>query len=161
MLVQELKEDIFNLPFNERLALVIAIIESLQNLPTFDNDRSSAIQSMRDLLKTDYPAPTDDKLTEAEVDSYILVLQASAYQVEIDRLSLVAEAQRLATLFSKVGEAKSSLLETRGRLKEAKAKAESQLAEKVAALVKTKAEVESLEAYALESLANSLAELGL
>ena len=36
MLLQELKEQIFKLPSSDRLALVSAIIESLQNQPTFD-----------------------------------------------------------------------------------------------------------------------------
>jgi predicted ATP-dependent endonuclease of OLD family len=51
MLLQELKEQIFKLPSSDRLALVSAIIESLQNQPTFDVDRSGAIQRMRGLLK--------------------------------------------------------------------------------------------------------------
>lgn len=62
MLLQELKEQIFQLPSSDRLALVSAIIESLQNQPTFNVDRSGAIQRMRGLLKTDKPAPTDEQV---------------------------------------------------------------------------------------------------
>ncbi len=70
MLLQELKEQIFKLPSSEltsqrlryRLALVTAIIESLQNQPTFGVNRVGAIQRMRDLLKKDQPAPTDEQV---------------------------------------------------------------------------------------------------
>ena len=44
----------------DRLALVSAIIESLQDQPVTTGDRSGAIQRMRGLLKTDQPAPTDE-----------------------------------------------------------------------------------------------------
>ena len=75
MLLQELKEQIFKLPSSDRLALVSAIIESLQNQPTFDVDRSGAIQRMRGLLKTDQPAPTDEQvavmLEERRVEKYL------------------------------------------------------------------------------------------
>ncbi|MEA5554596.1 hypothetical protein VB713_27075 [Anabaena cylindrica UHCC 0172] len=75
MLLQELKEQIFKLPSSDRLALVSAIIESLQNQPTFDVDRSGAIQRMRGLLKTDQPAPTDEQvavmLEERRAEKYL------------------------------------------------------------------------------------------
>ncbi|MBD2627796.1 hypothetical protein [Trichormus variabilis] len=75
MLLQELKEQIFKLPSSDRLALVSAIIESLQNQPTFEVDRSGAIQRMRGLLKTDQPAPTDEKvaamLEERRAEKYL------------------------------------------------------------------------------------------
>ncbi|QYX30205.1 hypothetical protein [Sphaerospermopsis torques-reginae] len=75
MLLQELKEQIFQLPSSDRLALVSAIIESLQNQPTFNVDRSGAIQRMRGLLKTDQPAPTDEQvaamLEERRVEKYL------------------------------------------------------------------------------------------
>ena len=75
MLLQELKEQIFKLPSSDRLALVSAIIESLQNQPTFDVDRSGAIQRMRGLLKTDQPTPTDEQvavmLEERRVEKYL------------------------------------------------------------------------------------------
>ncbi len=62
MLLQELKEQVFKLPPRDRLALVSAIIESLQEQPIPDPDRSGAIQRMRGLLKTDQPAPTDEEV---------------------------------------------------------------------------------------------------
>jgi hypothetical protein len=75
MLLQELKEQIFKLPSSDRLALVSAIIESLQNQPTFDVDRSGAMQRMRGLLKTDQPAPTDEQvaamLEERRAEKYL------------------------------------------------------------------------------------------
>jgi hypothetical protein len=60
MLLQEVKEQVFKLPPSDRLALVSAIIESLQDRPVARGDRSGAIQRMRGLLKTDQPAPTDE-----------------------------------------------------------------------------------------------------
>ena len=75
MLLQELKEQDFKLPFSDRLALVSAIIESLQNQPIFSVDRSGAIRRMRGLLKTDQPAPTDEQvaamLEERRVEKYL------------------------------------------------------------------------------------------
>jgi hypothetical protein len=62
MLLQEVKEQVFKLPPNDRLALVSAIIESLQDQPVSRIDRSGAIQRMRGLLKTDQPAPTDEEV---------------------------------------------------------------------------------------------------
>ncbi|MBD2189606.1 hypothetical protein [Pseudanabaena mucicola] len=52
-MLQEIKEQIFKLPSNDRLALVSAIINSLQNQPVLEVDRSDAIRRMRGLLKTD------------------------------------------------------------------------------------------------------------
>lgn len=75
MLLQELKEQIFKLPPNDRLALVSAIIESLQNQPLFRTDRSGAIRRMQGLLKTDQPVPTDEQvaamLEERRVEKYL------------------------------------------------------------------------------------------
>jgi hypothetical protein len=62
MLLQEVKEQAFKLPPNDRLALVAAIIESLQDTPVSDADRSGAIRWMRGLLKTDQPAPSDEEV---------------------------------------------------------------------------------------------------
>jgi hypothetical protein len=62
MLLQEVKEQVFKLPPSDRLALVSAIIESLQDQPVSGTDRSGAIQRMRGLLKTDQPAPTDEEV---------------------------------------------------------------------------------------------------
>ncbi len=75
MLLQEVKEQVFKLPPSDRLALVSAIIESLQEQPVPRVDRSSAIQRMRGLLKTDQPAPTDEEvaamLDERRMEKYI------------------------------------------------------------------------------------------
>jgi hypothetical protein len=43
MLLPELKEQIFKLPPHDRLALVTAIIESLQDTPVAYSERSGAI----------------------------------------------------------------------------------------------------------------------
>jgi hypothetical protein len=75
MLLQELKEQVFKLPPSDRLALVSAIIESLQDQPISESDRSGAIRRMRGLLKTDQPAPTDEEvaamLEERRVKKYL------------------------------------------------------------------------------------------
>jgi len=75
MLLQEIKAQVFKLPSSDRLALVSAIIESLQNQPTFEADRSGAIRRMRGLLKTDQPAPTDKEvasmLEDRRVEKYL------------------------------------------------------------------------------------------
>ncbi|MEH1843131.1 MAG: hypothetical protein V7L20_31455 [Nostoc sp.] len=52
MLLQQLKEQVFKLPPSDRFALVSAIIESLQDTPISQPERSSAIRRMRGLLKT-------------------------------------------------------------------------------------------------------------
>jgi hypothetical protein len=61
MLLEEVKEQVFKLPPSDRLALVSAIIASLQE-PISKPDRSSAIQQMRGLLKTERSAPTDEEV---------------------------------------------------------------------------------------------------
>jgi hypothetical protein len=75
MLLQEVKEQVFKLKPNDRLALVSAIIESLQEQLVPKADRSSAIQRMRGLLKTDQPAPTDEEvvamLNERRMEKYL------------------------------------------------------------------------------------------
>jgi len=75
VLLQELKEQIFKLPPNDRLALVSAIIDSLQNQSLFNNDRSGAIRRMQGLLKTDQPAPNDEQvaamLEDRRVEKYL------------------------------------------------------------------------------------------
>jgi hypothetical protein len=75
MLSQELKAQIFKLPPSDRLALISAIIESLQNTTIAQPDRSGAIQRMRGLLKTERPAPTDEEvaamLEERRVEKYL------------------------------------------------------------------------------------------
>ncbi|MHC5859865.1 hypothetical protein [Nostoc sp.] len=75
MLLEELKEQVFKLPPSDRLALVSAIIESLQDTLISEPERSSAIRRMRGLLKTDQPVPTDEEvavmLEERRVDKYL------------------------------------------------------------------------------------------
>ncbi|MHC5777314.1 hypothetical protein [Nostoc sp.] len=75
MLLEELKEQVFKLPPSDRLALVSAIIESLQDTPISHPERSGAIRRMRGLLKTDQPAPTDEEvaamLEKRRVDKYL------------------------------------------------------------------------------------------
>lgn len=75
MLLQEVKEQVFKLPPSDRLALVSAIIESLQDQPISKADRSGAIQRMRGLLKTDQATPTDEEvaaiLEERRVEKYL------------------------------------------------------------------------------------------
>ncbi|WP_373525168.1 hypothetical protein [Nostoc sp.] len=75
MLSQELKAQIFKLPPSDRLALISAIVESLQDTPVTQPDRSGAIRRMRGLLKTEQPAPTDEEvaamLEERRVEKYL------------------------------------------------------------------------------------------
>ena len=68
MLLQELKEEAFKLSPSDRLALVNAILESLQNSSVSQPDRSGAIRRMRGLLKTNQPAPTDEEVAEMLTD---------------------------------------------------------------------------------------------
>jgi hypothetical protein len=75
MLLPELKVQVFKLPPSDRLALISAIVESLQDTTIAQPDRSGAIQRMRGLLKTDKPAPTDAEvavmLEERRVEKYL------------------------------------------------------------------------------------------
>ncbi|NJN07579.1 MAG: hypothetical protein HC836_00745 [Richelia sp. RM2_1_2] len=75
MLSPELKAQIFKLPPNDRLALISAIVESLQDNPLNQPERTSAIRRMRGLLKTEQPAPTDEEvaamLEERRVEKYL------------------------------------------------------------------------------------------
>ncbi|MEB3268833.1 MAG: hypothetical protein VKJ09_09860 [Leptolyngbya sp.] len=63
-MLQELKAQIFKLPPSDRLALISAMVESLQDTAqdtaVAQPDQSGAIQRMRGLLKTDQLAPTDE-----------------------------------------------------------------------------------------------------
>jgi hypothetical protein len=68
MFLQEVKAQVFKLPPRERLSLVAAIIESLQDTPVSESDRSGAIQRMRGLLKTDISAPTDEEVAAMLAD---------------------------------------------------------------------------------------------
>ncbi|MGV0102618.1 CopG family transcriptional regulator [Nostoc sp. DSM 114160] len=75
MSLQELKEQARQLPPSDRLELVRAIIESLQDVPTQSPERSRIIKQMKGLLKTDQPAPTDEQvefmLEERRVEKYL------------------------------------------------------------------------------------------
>lgn len=75
MLSPELKAQIFKLPPNDRLALISAIVESLQDNPINQPERTGAIRRMRGLLKTEQPAPTDEEvaamLEERRVEKYL------------------------------------------------------------------------------------------
>ncbi|NJN60144.1 MAG: hypothetical protein HC795_00150 [Coleofasciculaceae cyanobacterium RL_1_1] len=75
MLLQEVKEQAFKLSPSDRLALISAIIESLQDPPVSSTNRSGAIQRMRGLLKTDRPAPSDEEvaamLDDRRVEKYL------------------------------------------------------------------------------------------
>lgn len=75
MLSQELKDQVYKLSVSDRLTLVSLIIESLQDIPSIQSERSSAIKRMGGLLKTDQPAPTDEEvdamLEERLVEKYL------------------------------------------------------------------------------------------
>jgi hypothetical protein len=75
MSLQELKEQAFQLPESDRLELVRAIIESLQNQPSQKSERSRIIKQMKGLLKTNQPAPTDEQvnamLEQHRVEKYL------------------------------------------------------------------------------------------
>lgn len=75
MSFRELKEQAVRLSVRDRLALVSAIVESLQDVSVSSHERSSAIGRMRGLLKTDQPAPTDEEvavmLEERRVEKYL------------------------------------------------------------------------------------------
>jgi len=64
MFLQELKEQAFKLSVSDRLALVSAIIDSLQNTLSSQPNRKALIQQMRGLLKTDQLSPTDAQVAE-------------------------------------------------------------------------------------------------
>ena len=75
MSLQELKEQAFQLPESDRLELVRAIIESLQNQPSQQSERTRIIKQMKGLLKTNQPAPTDEQvnamLEQQRVEKYL------------------------------------------------------------------------------------------
>ncbi|MDX2212682.1 MAG: hypothetical protein SFY66_05270 [Oculatellaceae cyanobacterium bins.114] len=75
MSLQELKEQVFKLSVSDRLSLISAIIESLQENPSFAPDRARAIRRMRGLLKINQPAPTDEEvaamLEERRTEKYL------------------------------------------------------------------------------------------
>ena len=74
MSLQELKEQAFRLPVSDRLKLICMLIESLQDVPSQQPERSRIIKQMKGLLKTNRPAPTDEQvktmLEEHRVEKY-------------------------------------------------------------------------------------------
>jgi hypothetical protein len=75
MSLQELKEQAFKLSVSDRLALVNAIIQSLQDTLNPQPNRKTLINQIRGLLKTDQPTPTDAQiqaiLEERRVEKYL------------------------------------------------------------------------------------------
>ncbi|HEY9703007.1 MAG TPA: hypothetical protein V6C58_11200 [Allocoleopsis sp.] len=62
MLLQELKEQVYKLSLGDRLALISAIVESIEDKPKNQSERSNAISRMRGLLKTNQSSPTDEEV---------------------------------------------------------------------------------------------------
>jgi hypothetical protein len=75
MSLQELKKQVRQLSVSDRLELVSAIIESLQDTSSQIPERSRVIKQMKGLLKTDKPAPTDEEvkamLEERRMEKYL------------------------------------------------------------------------------------------
>jgi hypothetical protein len=75
MSLQELKEQAFQLSVSDRLELIRMLIESLQDVPSQQPERSRIIKQMKGLLKTDRSAPTDEQvktmLEERRVEKYL------------------------------------------------------------------------------------------
>ena len=75
MSLQELKEQAFKLSVSDRLALVNAIIQSLQDTLHPQPNRTTLINQMRGLLKTNQSPPTDAQiqaiLEERRVEKYL------------------------------------------------------------------------------------------
>lgn len=62
MSLQKLKDKACKLSESDRLELVRAIIESLQNQPSQQSEKTRIIKQMKGLLKTNQPAPTDEQV---------------------------------------------------------------------------------------------------
>ncbi len=75
MSLQELKDKACKLSESDRLELVRAIIESLQNQPNQQSEKTRIIKQMKGLLKTNQPAPTDEQvkamLAEHKEEKYL------------------------------------------------------------------------------------------
>ncbi len=75
MSLQELKEQAAKLSVSDRLALVRAIMQSLQNTLSSQTNRKALIDQMQGLLKTDQPPPTDAQfeamLEEHRIEKYL------------------------------------------------------------------------------------------
>jgi len=75
MLTQELKEQLLNLPVEDRVALASDLMRSVEGSEKFAPlDRISAYLRLRGLLKTEQPAPTDEEvafmLEERRMEKY-------------------------------------------------------------------------------------------
>lgn len=75
MSLQELKEQAAKLSVSDRLALVRAIMQSLQNTLSSQTNRKVLINQMQGLLKADQPLPTDAQveamLEEHRIEKYL------------------------------------------------------------------------------------------
>lgn len=75
MLLQELKKQAYKLSVSDRLELVNAIIQSLQDSNSPQTNRKILIDQMRGMLKTDQAPPTDvgveQMLEEHRVEKYL------------------------------------------------------------------------------------------
>ncbi|TFI56170.1 hypothetical protein BLD44_002400 [Mastigocladus laminosus UU774] len=75
MTLQKLKEEARQLSASDRLELIRAIVESLQDTQSQQPERTQIIKQMKGLLKTDQLAPTDEQvevmLEERRVEKYL------------------------------------------------------------------------------------------
>jgi hypothetical protein len=75
MLLQELKGQVLRLSVSDRLEIVRSIIDSIQDIPSPNPNRTRAIRRMKGLLKTNQPAPTDAEvevmLDQRRVEKYL------------------------------------------------------------------------------------------
>jgi hypothetical protein len=75
VLLQELKKQAYKLSVSDRLELVNAIIQSLQDNNSHQPNRKVLIDQMRGMLKTDQVPPTDveveQMLKEHRVEKYL------------------------------------------------------------------------------------------
>lgn len=75
MLLQELKEQATKLSVSDRLALISAITQSLQDAFSSQTNQKALINQMQGLLKTDQPSPIDAQveamLEERRIEKYL------------------------------------------------------------------------------------------
>lgn len=62
--LQQLKQQINQLPINERLALIQSLLASIEAETQPTQDIKAAIERMRGIAKTDAPAPTDAEVEQ-------------------------------------------------------------------------------------------------
>jgi hypothetical protein len=60
----QLKNEALKLSAHQRADLINALVESLQSPPPPNKDRTNAIQTMRGLLKTNQPTPSDEDIAK-------------------------------------------------------------------------------------------------